>query len=76
MVQLSIMNVSSQFKGILYLDFWINIYLIILTNLCIYSIIPWALKSNYLLPAVLNVISHSAHLLLYPLLQSQGRDPG
>jgi len=49
----------------------------ILTNLCIYSIVPWAVNSNYLLPAVLNVlISHSAHLLLYPLLQGQGSDPG
>jgi len=70
------MNVSSNFQGILYLDFWINIYLIILTNLCIYSIVPWALNSNYLLPAVLDVLtSHSAHLLLYPLLQGQGSDP-
>jgi len=68
------MNVSCHFQGTLY--FLISIYLIILTNLCIYSIVPWALNSNYLLPPVFNVlISHSAHLL-YPLLQGQGSDPG
>jgi hypothetical protein len=46
-VQLSITNVSSHFQGILYWDFWINMYLIILTNLCIYSIVPWPVNSSY-----------------------------